>query len=248
MHNSHQRMGSLVSLLLLVNLTACQPKPTTEANPPASTNHASVASPSPSTKITTPTANHTSQIASTVSPIASVQDVDVTESGIRSLTYGQTVTKADLQRAGFDYPSRLEPDPLCYYVPVGTPHTNNAWPASLLIMNNTLGSVAIQDNSISVFSGIQIGDSVTDVLAAHSQPPMYQVNKYDDGSGDQYLLIYTLPNHNQIKYFMRGGKKLPHITIAPSAWTAREKALLHGSVDGIEVGTPATIALVEGCS
>ena len=97
-----------------------------------------------------------------------MKSADVTEAGIRALTYGQTVTKADLQRAGFAYPDRLEPDPLCYYVPVGAKSTADNWPANLLIMDNKLGLVYIEDSKISVFSGVIICYSVAKVLAAET--------------------------------------------------------------------------------
>ena len=245
MKTTYQRAVCISSVLLLLGLGACQPKSTTTSsntqanNPQASTQ---------SNTSTSTTSTSTPMTSNTVASATAIQSADVTEAGIRALTYGQTVTKADLQRAGFAYPDRLEPDPLCYYVPVGAKSTADNLPANLLIMDNKFGSVYIQDSKISVFSGVKIGDSVAKVLAAHKMPPQYEVNKYDDGSASQYLLIYTLPNHNQIKYLMSGGKKLSSNDIAPNAWKATDKSLLTGTVDSIEVGTPETIRLVEGCS
>ena len=168
----------------------------------------------------------------------------VTALGYHGITYGQKIDKTTLKKAGLTLPNNA--NSTCYYIPI----TNTQAPRSTLmqVIDNRLGLVQVKDNSVPVFSSIKIGDKVSKVLQNNRGLPTYEVDKYDDGKGSNYHLIYTLPNDNQIKYTMTGGSKMPSNTIESKNWHPTAKSRLTGKVQSISVGKSAAIALVEGCS
>lgn len=170
----------------------------------------------------------------------------ITSTGYHGLSFGQKIDKKALSKAGLGYPT--DANPYCYYVPV----TKNVKrpsrsPVVLQIVDNRFGLVSVNDNSVALFSGNHIGDKVDKVLKLNHGLPTYEIDKYDN-SGDHYHLIYTLPNKNQVKYSLSGGKHLHLATITPKQWNQKLINQLTGKVQNISIGIPAAIDLVEGCS
>lgn len=225
-------MKKLMIASLVFVLTACQADTqNTLANPPAK-----------------PTAKAATQATNAVSsPVkATALQHSVSEMGVAGLQFGQTLNKSALTQAGLKYPA--DANSSCYYVTLNPAKTSEGRPNFLLVSDNTLGMVTLNHNGNDVFSGVKVGDTVTRVLTAHEQMPTYAIDKYDDGSGNAYHLIFTLANGNQIDYTLTGGQKMPATTLKSSDWNADIKSLLTGKVKQISVGTPSAIALVEGCS
>lgn len=180
---------------------------------------------------------------------ASVNKTAVSQSSYHGLMFGQKIDKRALSKVGLTYPK--DANPYCYYVPVvknpAVKH-NTSSPVLLQVVDNRFGLVSIKDKSVLIFSNSKVGDSVQAVLKANRGLPMYNVDKYDNGTGDKYYLIYTLPNKNQVKYTFSGGIKMPFTTIKANDWNQDLKNGLKGKLQSISVGTPSAIALVEGCS
>ncbi|MFB2537691.1 hypothetical protein [Acinetobacter sp. c3-l95] len=164
---------------------------------------------------------------------------------VNGLKYGQTINKATLAKIGLRYPEDANNE--CYYVPLNNLNEEQR-PTFLLVENNKLGMVDIRRSDVQLFSKTKIGDKVENVLKAHKAKPSYSVNKYDDGTGNSYHLIYDLANGVQIDYRLKGGQKLPSIDISSKNWKNSYNRLLRGQVESIAVGKKDTVALVEGCS
>lgn len=175
---------------------------------------------------------------------AGVNKTAISPSGYHDLTFGQKINKKSLIKVGLAYPK--DANPYCYYVPVIKHKTPS--PVLLQVVDNRFGLVSIQDNSVSLFSKNKVGDTVQTVLNANRGLPVYNVDKYDNGTGDKYHLIYTLPNKNQVKYSFSGGAKMPLTTIEAKNWNQDLKNGLKGKLQSVSVGIPSAIALVEGCS
>lgn len=175
---------------------------------------------------------------------AGVHTTTITQSGYHGLTFGQKIDKKALTNVGLTYPKAA--NQYCYYVPVVKNKTPS--PVLLQVVDNRFGLVSVQDHNVSLFSRSKVGDTVQNVLKANRGLPTYQIDKYDNGSGNKYHLIYTLPNKNQVKYTFTGGAKMPLPIINAKNWNKDLRNGLKGNVQSISVGSPSAIALVEGCS
>lgn len=175
---------------------------------------------------------------------AGVNKTTISPSGYHGLTFGQEIDKRALTKVGLSYPKDV--NPYCYYVPIVKNKTPS--PILLQVVNNRFGLVSVKDKSVSLFSKSKVGDTVQTVLKANRGLPVYNVDKYDNGTGNQYHLIYTFPNKNQLKYSFSGGVKMPFASIQAKDWNQDLKNGLKGKLQSISVGTPSAIALVEGCS
>lgn len=200
----------------------------------------------------------------------------VSPSGYQKLSFGQTITPELLEDAGLTRPDNYNEQ--CYYV--SDPKLNyidkdsGERPSMLYqIMDGKLALITVRDGTVPFYTGIDVGDSVNDVMLAHKDNLAYGVDKYAV-EGDYYDLISNvnfktvkdvesgvlltdkdikLDNSDdklalQIKYNMKGGANLNSNMIKATEWTAENKALLKGEVESIDIGVPEAIYLVEGCS
>ncbi|WP_227678667.1 hypothetical protein [Psychrobacter faecalis] len=141
------------------------------------------------------------------------------------------------------------------------------------IIDDKVALIAIQDPNMPFYTGIHVGDAVAEVMQAHDNELIYEVDKYAV-DGEYYNLIAnvnfkvikepelgeSLKAENikldskedklplQIKYYIKGGQTLNEHKIKASDWTADKKSLLKGEVESIDIGIPEAIYLVEGCS
>ena len=141
------------------------------------------------------------------------------------------------------------------------------------IIDDKVALITIQDPNIAFYTDIHVGDAVAEVMQAHDNKLTYEVDKYAV-DGEYYSLIAnvnfkvikepelgeSLKAENikldskedklpmQIEYYIKGGQTLNEHKIKASDWTADKKSLLKGEVESIDIGIPAAIYLVEGCS
>lgn len=203
-------------------------------------------------------------------------DKAVSPSGYQKLSFGQTITPELLEDAGLTRPDNYNEQ--CYYV--SDPQLNyidkdsGERPSMLYqIMDGKLALITVRDGAVPFYTGVDVGDSVENVMLAHKDNLAYGVDKYAV-EGDYYDLISNvnfktirdvesgvlltdkdikLDNSDdklalQIKYNMKGGANLNSNMIKATGWTAENKALLKGEVESIDIGVPEAIYLVEGCS
>lgn len=200
----------------------------------------------------------------------------VTPAGYQKLSFGQVITPELLHELGL---TKAETDnEQCYYVSnpaVSYMDKEYGKRASVLyqIIDNKVALITIQAPNIPLYTDIHVGDSVTEVMKAHNNELIYEVDKYAV-DGDYYSLIAnvnfkvikepqlgeSLKAENikmndkkdelpiQIEYHIKGGQKLNGYKIKSTEWTADNRSLLKGEVESIDIGTPDAIYLVEGCS
>ncbi|OXL28853.1 hypothetical protein [Psychrobacter sp. DAB_AL32B] len=200
----------------------------------------------------------------------------VSPSGYEKLSFGQIITPELLSDLGLTRAEGDNES--CYYVINPTlSYVDKEYGkrASMLyqIIDNKVALISIQDPNIAFYKGINVGDSATDVMKAHNDALTYEVDKYAV-DGDYYSLLANvnfkvikdsqlgesltaenieLDNKEdklplQIEYHIKGGQKLSDYKIKSTEWTAENKSLLKGEVESIDIGIPAAIYLVEGCS
>ena len=200
----------------------------------------------------------------------------VSLSGYQKLSFGQVITPKLLSDLGL---TREDGDnEQCYYVSnekLNYVDEEYGKRASVLyqIINDKVALITIQDPTMSLYTGINVGDSVKEVMKAHNNDLIYEVDKYAV-DGDYYNLIANVnfevikeneqgewlkdedvkldnKGHKmpiQIEYHIKGGQKLNDYQIKATEWTADNKNLLKGQVESIDIGIPEAIYLVEGCS
>ncbi|SLJ85284.1 hypothetical protein [Psychrobacter sp. DAB_AL43B] len=200
----------------------------------------------------------------------------VSPSGYEKLSFGQVITPELLSDLGLT--KAEGDNDSCYYVSHPTlSYVDKEYGkrASVLyqVIDNKVALISIQDPNIPFYKGINVGDSATDVMKAHNDALTYEVDKYAV-DGDYYSLLANvnfkvikdsqlgesltaenieLDNKEdklplQIEYHIKGGQKLNDYKIKTTEWTADNKRLLKGEVESIDIGIPAAIYLVEGCS
>lgn len=200
----------------------------------------------------------------------------VSPSGYQKLSFGQTITPELLKDFGLTRPDNYNEQ--CYYV--SDPKLNyidkdsGERPSMLYqIIDGKVALITVRDAAVPFYTDVGVGDSVGDVMLAHDDDLIYEIDKYAV-EGDYYNLISNVNfktikdiesgtllsredikfnNSNdklalQIKYSMKGGTKLNSNTIKATEWTAENKAMLKGEVESIDIGVPEAIYLVEGCS
>lgn len=200
----------------------------------------------------------------------------VSLSGYQKLSFGQVITPKLLSDLGLTREG--DDNEQCYYVSnekLNYVDEEYGKRASVLyqIINDKVALITIQDPTTPLYTGINVGDSVKEVMKAHNNDLIYEVDKYAV-DGDYYNLIanvnfevikeneqgewlkdedvklndkgYKLPI--QIEYHIKGGQKLNDYQIKATEWTADNKNLLKGQVESIDIGIPEAIYLVEGCS
>ncbi len=203
-------------------------------------------------------------------------DKTVNPSGYQKLSFGQAISPELLGELGLT--KEKTDNEQCYYV--SNPALNYidkeyGKRASVLyqIIDDKVALIAIQDPNMPFYTGIHVGDAVAEVMQAHDNELIYEVDKYAV-DGEYYNLIAnvnfkvikepelgeSLKAENikldskedklplQIKYYIKGGQTLNEHKIKASDWTADKKSLLKGEVESIDIGIPEAIYLVEGCS
>ncbi|AMN49772.1 hypothetical protein [Psychrobacter sp. P2G3] len=197
-------------------------------------------------------------------------------SGYQKLSFGQVITPKILSDLGLTREGGNNEQ--CYYVSnekLNYVDEKYGKRASVLyqIINDKVALITIQDPTMSLYTGINVGDSVKEVMKAHNNDLIYEVDKYAV-DGYYYNLIANVnfevikeneqgewlkdedvkldnKGHKmpiQIEYHIKGGQKLNDYQIKATEWTADNKNLLKGQVESIDIGIPEAIYLVEGCS
>lgn len=203
-------------------------------------------------------------------------DKTVNPSGYQKLNFGQAISPELLSKLGLT--KEKTDNEQCYYVSnpaLNYIDKEYGKRASVLyqIIDDKVALIAIQDPNIAFYTDIHVGDTVAEVMQAHDNKLTYEVDKYAV-DGEYYNLIAnvnfkvikepelreSLKAENiklnnkedklplQIKYYIKGGQTLNEHKIKASDWTADKKSLLKGEVESIDIGIPAAIYLVEGCS
>lgn len=203
-------------------------------------------------------------------------DKTVNPSGYQKLNFGQAISPELLSKLGLT--KEKTDNEQCYYVSnpaLNYIDKEYGKRASVLyqIIDDKVALIAIQDPNIAFYTDIHVGDAVAEVMQAHDNKLTYEVDKYAV-DGEYYNLIAnvnfkvtkepelreSLKAENiklnnkedklplQIKYYIKGGQTLNEHKIKASDWTADKKSLLKGEVESIDIGIPAAIYLVEGCS
>lgn len=203
-------------------------------------------------------------------------DKTVNPSGYQKLSFGQAISLELLSKLGLT--KEKTDNEQCYYVSnpaLNYIDKEYGKRASVLyqIIDDKVALIAIQDPNIAFYTDIHVGDAVAEVMQAHDNKLTYEVDKYAV-DGEYYNLIAnvnfkvikepelreSLKAENiklnkkedklplQIKYYIKGGQTLNEHKIKASDWTADKKSLLKGEVESIDIGIPAAIYLVEGCS
>ena len=203
-------------------------------------------------------------------------DKTVNPSGYQKLNFGQAISPELLSKLGLT--KEKTDNEQCYYVSnpaLNYIDKEYGKRASVLyqIIDDKVALIAIQDPNIAFYTDIHVGDAVAEEMQAHDNKLTYEVDKYAV-DGEYYNLIAnvnfkvikepelreSLKAENiklnnkedklplQIKYYIKGGQTLNEHKIKASDWTADKKSLLKGEVESIDIGIPAAIYLVEGCS
>ena len=203
-------------------------------------------------------------------------DKTVNPSGYQKLNFGQAISPELLSKLGLT--KEKTDNEQCYYVSnpaLNYIDKEYGKRASVLyqIIDDKVALITIQDPNIAFYTDIHVGDAVAEVMQAHDNKLTYEVDKYAV-DGEYYNLIAnvnfkvikepelreSLKAENiklnnkedklplQIKYYIKGGQTLNEHKIKASDWTADKKSLLKGEVESIDIGIPAAIYLVEGCS
>ena len=203
-------------------------------------------------------------------------DKTVNPSGYQKLSFGQAISPELLSKLGLT--KEKTDNEQCYYVSnpaLNYIDKEYGKRASVLyqIIDDKVALITIQDPNIAFYTDIHVGDAVAEVMQAHDNKLTYEVDKYAV-DGEYYNLIAnvnfkvikepelgeSLKAENikldskedklplQIKYYIKGGQTLNEHKIKASDWTADKKSLLKGEVESIDIGIPAAIYLVEGCS
>ncbi|ALF59999.1 hypothetical protein [Psychrobacter urativorans] len=179
-------------------------------------------------------------------------------SGYKGLHFGQTITPEVLSRLGLIKGEHGYDE--CYYLEDPTKASvkrddTDFEPIYYQVIDGKLALIGLNAPDINFYTGIRSGDKVDKIISAHPNNLRYSMDKYDE-TGDYYHFIYDIPAKAntlslQIKYTMRGGKKIANansMTQPVDKWSAAQRAQLQGQVETIELGIPDAIMLVEGCS
>ncbi len=203
-------------------------------------------------------------------------DKTVNPSGYQKLSFGQAINPELLGELGLT--KEKTDNEQCYYVSnpaLNYIDKEYGKRASVLyqIIDDKVALITIQDPNIAFYTDIHVGDAVAEVMQAHDNKLTYEVDKYAV-DGEYYSLIAnvnfkvikepelgeSLKAENikldskedklpmQIEYYIKGGQTLNEHKIKASDWTADKKSLLKGEVESMDIGIPAAIYLVEGCS
>lgn len=200
----------------------------------------------------------------------------VSLSGYQKLSFGQVITPELLGELGLIKEGSNNEQ--CYYVSdpeLSYVDKEYGKRASVLyqVIDDKVALITIRDSNTRLYTGVSVGDTVKEVMNAHDNDLVYEVDKYAI-DGDYYNLITdanfktvkekrtegwvkasdvmlnnkedTLPI--QIEYHINGGQKLDDHRIKSTEWTVDNKSMLKGQVESIDIGIPEAIYLVEGCS
>ena len=180
-------------------------------------------------------------------------------SGYKGLHFGQAITPEVLSRLGLIKGEHGYDE--CYYLQDPTTaiiKRNGAIfkPIYYQVIDGKLSLIGLNAPDINFYTGIRSGDKVAKIISTHPNNLRYSRDKYDQ-TGDYYHFVYDVPTQAntlllQIKYTMRGGKKITnandYLNQPLDKWSAAQRAQLQGQVETIELGIPDAIMLVEGCS
>lgn len=180
-------------------------------------------------------------------------------SGYKGLHFGQTITPEVISRLGLIKGEHGYDE--CYYLEDPTIASikrdgTDFEPIYYQVIDGKLALIGLNASSINFYTGIRNGDKVAKIISTHPNNLRYSRDKYDQ-TGDYYHFVYDVPTqantlHLQIKYTMRGGKKITnandYLNQPLDKWSAAQRAQLQGQVETIELGIPDAIMLVEGCS
>lgn len=238
---------TLISSCLFI-ISACDSQKITSASTIGSNNIAQ----------TTPEIiNRNSMQAETSDAIFNTQTLS--PSGYKGLHFGQTITPEVMSSLGLIKGEHGYDE--CYYLEDPTQASikrNGTVFESIYyqVIDGKLALIGLNMPDINFYTGIRSGDKVDKIITAHPKNLRYSRDKYDQ-TGDYYHFVYDVPAQVntlplQIKYTVRGGKKLANpndsINKPLNKWSAAQRAQLQGQVETIELGIPDAIMLVEGCS